>query len=767
MNRTNYTKLLFFLVICIIFSNIALAAIDPTKPWHPIQQIAVSDSDTTSMDNDVDGIIDEAKTLTLVVDGDNLKSDIGNSDDGAVLNIKGGAGMYSSIDFYEGASSVWGIGKDTSGNFYIDKIGVTPSALIIDPSRRVGIGTNPGTDTLKVDGTIRATGDICTDASGEKCLGSLTLDDGDWVISGNDLIDGVSGKVIIEAGVYSNDEPFQVKNNDYYFFVGANRDDNNYVDIGAIDNTGVGVWTNLVLNRDGGNVGIGTGGITMPQEKLHVGGKLRVDGNALISGNLEISGTINAAALTEGGSNTLSNDISGKAAKATALAADGTNCPGGQYAVGIDASGNVQSCTADDDSPDSDGEVPNAITISGGTISSSAITLDTTTSTSSGRIAYDAGSDRIVVGDGSALDYFYSGEHNTYGVLVNQGLRISSNNFGLINTCSNNQVLKWDSSGSIWVCADDDNVGSQHLFSTITDGTSNAVADSATDTFKIRGGGIVSVTTTNDDATHGDNVLISASEADPTVQPFLKDGVSWLELVGEPQAEGFKITHPTSNAGALLYIAAAGETCETPLLQLTPTDRLCIMYSPKTPDNDRDGVPDTDDCDPTDNLKWQLLSGYTDFDRDGYGIGSSSNICSGISLPAGYAANDDDCYDSNSNAKPGQTTYFGAHRGDASFDYNCDSAQTKNPTKNCLSTFSQEPGICVTRSVGISGNAGYQSSIPSCGDFGVFEYCWAYQDMSCSSLDIAMSGSCSSGCAYSLDTNSFKIGVIGETVGCR
>jgi len=37
-----------------------------------------------------------------------------------------------------------------------------------------------------------------------------------------------------------------------------------------------------------------------------------------------------------------------------------------------------------------------------------------------------------------------------------------------------------------------------------------------------------------------------------------------------------------------------------------------------------------------------------------------------------------DCYDSNANAKPGQTQYFSAHRGDGSYDYNCDGSQGKN-----------------------------------------------------------------------------------------
>lgn len=51
------------------------------------------------------------------------------------------------------------------------------------------------------------------------------------------------------------------------------------------------------------------------------------------------------AGYKEGGSNTLSNSINGNAATATALAADGANCSAGQFPLGVDASGAVQSCS--------------------------------------------------------------------------------------------------------------------------------------------------------------------------------------------------------------------------------------------------------------------------------------------------------------------------------------------------------------------------------------------------------------------------------------
>ena len=52
-----------------------------------------------------------------------------------------------------------------------------------------------------------------------------------------------------------------------------------------------------------------------------------------------------------------------KSDQCDALAANGGNCSAGSYARGVDTAGVAESCTADDDSPDSDSEVPNGITV--------------------------------------------------------------------------------------------------------------------------------------------------------------------------------------------------------------------------------------------------------------------------------------------------------------------------------------------------------------------------------------------------------------------
>jgi YD repeat-containing protein len=105
---------------------------------------------------------------------------------------------------------------------------------------------------------------------------------------------------------------------------------------------------------------------------------------------------------------------------------------------------------------------------------------------------------------------------------------------------------------------------------------------------------------------------------------------------------------------------------------------------------------------------------YVDADHDGYGNPNTGTEMCG-SCNAGYVTDHTDCYDANANAHPGQTIYFPVNRGDGSFDYNCDGAETKDRQTytnrcygldfgNCIRACT--PAICSTTA----------ASTPACGD---------------------------------------------------
>ena len=83
-----------------------------------------------------------------------------------------------------------------------------------------------------------------------------------------------------------------------------------------------------------------------------------------------------------------------------------------------------------------------------------------------------------------------------------------------------------------------------------------------------------------------------------------------------------------------------------------------------SPDGGACGLVDCNDSDP---IVWQDLTGYVDSDADSYGAGSPITICSGADLPSGYVSNSLDCNDTNPDVHPGATEVCNG------IDDNCDS----------------------------------------------------------------------------------------------
>ncbi|MCK6526919.1 putative metal-binding motif-containing protein [Myxococcota bacterium] len=83
-------------------------------------------------------------------------------------------------------------------------------------------------------------------------------------------------------------------------------------------------------------------------------------------------------------------------------------------------------------------------------------------------------------------------------------------------------------------------------------------------------------------------------------------------------------------------------------------------------DDDCDGTTDEEGAD-------SCFEYYEDKDGDGFGVGSPRCLCAFEG--DFHAFQGGDCYDFNGDAHPGQLAYFNAHRGDGSWDYDCDGGE--------------------------------------------------------------------------------------------
>lgn len=98
-------------------------------------------------------------------------------------------------------------------------------------------------------------------------------------------------------------------------------------------------------------------------------------------------------------------------------------------------------------------------------------------------------------------------------------------------------------------------------------------------------------------------------------------------------------------------------------------------------------------------------------DRDGDDYGDPEDPKKACNEPSGYVSNQKDCYDENDDAYPGRSAGFEQHRGDGSFDYNCD----KTEEKLLVDKYECSGSSASTCSVG---TPGWFGDIPSCGKSG-------------------------------------------------
>jgi len=104
-------------------------------------------------------------------------------------------------------------------------------------------------------------------------------------------------------------------------------------------------------------------------------------------------------------------------------------------------------------------------------------------------------------------------------------------------------------------------------------------------------------------------------------------------------------------------------------------------------------------------------------DQDGDGFGDPGQTVETCAAPRGFVARAGDCYDGNAAAHPGQTESFAGHRGDGSFDYDCDGQETRRFTSRAYCRLKERGNGC-TLATGWEG----KGPVPRCGEPGEFSW---------------------------------------------
>jgi len=276
-----------------------------------------------------------------------------------------------------------------SGNLSVaGNLSVNGNKLFVDSTGgKVGIGTISPAHALHVIGNINATGSINATRieANEILVNGAEVNKSIDLSSYNKSISLINYNQSVSLVLYNQSIDLSSYN--------KSVDLSGYLKSTTNDSLWNSTGNDIYLRRQEGNVGIGTSSPSV---------KLVVIGNVNISDALNVSGRVQAASFAGDGSlltgtassltvgdvsctNCLTNTevaSADTATTATSLAANGGNCGAGQWAAGVDADGAAEGCTADDDTPDSDSEVPDSLTVSGGSVTWSVLASYPTACTS-------------------------------------------------------------------------------------------------------------------------------------------------------------------------------------------------------------------------------------------------------------------------------------------------------------------------------------------------------------------------------------------------
>ncbi len=136
-------------------------------------------------------------------------------------------------------------------------------------------------------------------------------------------------------------------------------------------------------------------------------------------------------------------------------------------------------------------------------------------------------------------------------------------------------------------------------------------------------------------------------------------------------------------------------------------------------DNDCDGYTDEDDA-------VGCTTYFRDYDDDGYG--STISVCACAAYGDYTSTLDTDCYDDSASVNPTHTSFHPTHRGDGSYDYNCDDAEERQWTDT-----SDECAFFAD--FGCSSSNGWDGGVPTCGTTGTWRsdchYEWDWFSSGC------------------------------------
>ncbi|MCF7861253.1 hypothetical protein K9M79_03320, partial [Candidatus Woesearchaeota archaeon] len=154
----------------------SISETDPRVPTCAQDQILVYDSGSWACDDPgsaaADNLGDHVMTQNLQTDGNHISNDgdsegisigstgnviiAGASGVNSILSIiSSSSSEYSAIDFYGSVNNFWGLGRDPSDNFYLDRSGVGRVVTINPTTQYLAIGTQTPSAKLDLDGSAR------------------------------------------------------------------------------------------------------------------------------------------------------------------------------------------------------------------------------------------------------------------------------------------------------------------------------------------------------------------------------------------------------------------------------------------------------------------------------------------------------------------------------------------------------------------------------------------------------------------------------------